>query len=77
MQQELAFTAMCARVLCERAAARREGTATHGSDLTSNLLAVRAEHERLWKHRSRPGGMAKSSAHYTRLIDEFGAGTRG
>ncbi|MBN8596533.1 MAG: family 20 glycosylhydrolase [Planctomycetes bacterium] len=77
MRQELAFTAMCARVLCERAAARRESASAQSSELASNLVAVRAGHEQLWKLRSRPGGMAKSSAHYTRLIEEFGAGTRG
>lgn len=77
MRQELAFTAMCARVLCERAAARRESSSAQNAELASKLSNVRAEHERLWKLRSRSGGMAKSSAHYTRLIDEFGVGMRG
>ncbi len=77
MQKELAFSAMCARVLCERAATRRERSSATDAELASRLTAVRTEHERLWKLRSRPGGLEKSTAHYSRLIDEFGAGKRG
>jgi len=71
MRAELAFTAHCARVLCERAAERREGPLMERSKLMSDLRAIRDEHRRLWALRSRPGGLDRSSSHYSRMLEEF------
>lgn len=38
------------------------------SDLISRAESIRAEHERLWLMRNRPGGLAHSSTFYTQVI---------
>lgn len=71
LRSELEFTAFCARVLCARAAARRDSKSVSALSLPGELISVRDEHSRLWNLRSRPGGLSKSVAHYELLIDEL------
>lgn len=68
---ELAHAIECARFAADHAIAARDPAirSTQRGDLIARVEALRAEHERLWLVRNRPGGLPSASRHYDRVIE--------
>lgn len=77
LRAELVATVRVAVFAATRARARREaGHATWRRDRDRWLVEMEriiAEHRRLWRVRSRPGGLEDSCRHYARIVEELGS----
>ena len=69
---ELDHALDCAEFAADHAIATRGGPPLRGgSDLIARAESIRAEHERLWLARNRPGGMSHASSFYTKVIHDL------
>ena len=80
LREELDHAVECAIFAADHAIAARDpilGTATRSVAVPKDVLiarceAIKAEHERLWIQRNRPGGMDHASSFYTKVIHALG-----
>jgi hexosaminidase len=70
LREELDHAIQCAIYAADHAIAARDAAVLSGTReaLIARAEAIRAEHERLWLRRNRPGGMEHASSFYSKVI---------
>ena len=75
IRDELTHTATYARAAALRGLARRGGEEDSLAALPRELTEIASEHARLWRLRSREGGLAHSLTYFQQVLDTFAART--